>query len=347
MSLRDIITELRSGTPDPVKAARWLRYAGYACFLAAAWNAAFTFFDSEGLSKLPLPPYFNEGLVVLVVAGCLFILSSRGVAEKNTAAVLWGQLAIILVVALLASFSYWMMWMPDKTGFGDDQVPGGWFGYFWSAACVLVSLQFFVPAFFAFGYLQRLKPVIDHNTAIGVMTPPAPAPGIASDQDNYCHALLPFGVHTTFFVVLATGMVLIILVGHFVEGIGMHGVFLPMFLVIFFGPILYNYIPSPFQKQRRAVNVATGGGSIFLLNGSWPFFRLLIYPDGIEIRFFLHAWFIPYTRLESVTLNRSFLTKALLIRSDLPKVPSRIRFYSLRKKDLLAQIEACQKRDGQ
>ena len=347
MSLRDIISELRSKTPDAVKAARWLRYAGYACFLAAAWNAAFTFFDPEGIAELPMPPYFNEGLVMLVVAGGLFMLSGRGMAEKSPGAVMWGQMAIILVVALLASFIFWMMGMPGKMGFGKGQGPGEWFDLIWPAACVLVSLQFFVPAFFAFGYLRRLKPVLDNHTAIGGMAPSAPVPGIASDQDGYCHALLPFGVHITFFVVFATGMLVIFLVSRLVEGVGLHGVFLPMFLVLFFGPILYNYIPSPFQKQRRAVNVATGGGSIFLLNGSWPFFRLLIYPDGIEIRFFLHAWFIPYTRLASVTLNRSFLTKSLLICSDLPKVPSRIRFYSLRKKDLLAQIEACQKRNGQ
>ena len=235
--------------------------------------------------------------------------------------------------------------MPARMGFGGEKNPLEWFGLIWPAACVLASLQFFVPAWFAFGYLQRLKRRLENETIVGGGMPPSPAPGVENDQDRYCHALLPFGVHLTFFAVLGGGMLAAFLVSHFVEGIEMHGLFLPVFLVIFVGPILFNYIPSPFQKQRKVLAQVTGGGSIYMLNGTWPFFRLLIYADGIEIRFFLHAWFIPYTRLESISLNRLFLSRALLICSDLPRVPSRIRFFSFRKEALLARIEACRKGD--
>ena len=342
MSLRDIVVELRSGTPDAEKAARWLRYAGYACFLAAAWNAVFTFFDSEGMSELPIPPYFAEGLFILAATGVLFLISSRGVAEKEPEGVTKGQVAIVLTCALIAAFIYWMADMPGRMGFGQGNVPGG-FDLFWPLACVLVSMQFFLPAYFALGYLQRLKGVLAVD-AVSARTMPPPAPSASEDnQDIYCHALLPFGVHITFYVVLATGMLAIFLLSSSLDAAGIHGAVFPIFLVLFLGPVLYNYIPSPFQKQREARHVATGGGSIFFLNGTWPFFRLLVYADGIEVRFFLHAWFIPYTKLESISLSRNVISKALLICSDLPKVPSRIRFFSLKKKVLLEKIEACRK----
>ncbi len=328
MSLRDILVELRSGTPDAEKAARWLRYAGYACFLAAAWNAVITFFDSEEMSELPMPSYFAEGLFILAAIGVLFLISSRGVTEKEPEGVTKGQVAIVLTCALIAAFIYWMMGMPGRMGFGNGNVPGG-FERFWPLACVLVSLQFFFPAYFALGYLQRLKGVLASDAVSARIMPP-PASTISKDnQDTYCHALLPFGVHITFFVVLATGMLIIFLLSSTLGAAGVHGTIFPIFLVLIFGPVLYNYVPSPFQKQRKTRHVATGGGSIFFLNGTWPFFRLLVYADGIEIRFFLHAWFIPYTKLESISLSRNFISKALLICSDLPKVPSRIRFFSL------------------
>ncbi len=342
MSLRDILVELRSGAPDAEKAARWLRYAGYACFLVAAWNAVFTFFNAEGMSELPMPPFFEEGLFILAAIGVLFLISSRGVADKEPEGVTKGQVAIVLTSALIAAFIYWMAEMPGRMGFGHGNAPGG-FDLFWPLACVLVSMQFFLPAYFALGYLQRLKGVLASD-AVSARTMPPPASSASEDhQDIYCHALLPFGVHITFFVVLATGMLIIFLLSSTLDAAGIHGAVFPIFLVLFFGPVLYNYIPSPFQKQRKARDAATGGGSIFFLNGTWPLFRLLIYADGIEIRFFLHAWFIPYSKLERISLSRNFLSRALLICSDLPKVPSRIRFFSFRKKDLLEKIEACRK----
>lgn len=340
MSLRDFVDELRSGEPKADKAARWLRYGGYGCLLVVAWNAAFLYFEPVGMSELPFPPHVNEGLAMLALAGVLLILAGRGVAANNAGAVVWGQLAVVMIAVLVAAFTYWMMKVPERMGFGGGRGFGVWFEVVWYAACLAVSLQFFVPAYFAIGYLRRLTGVLE-NGAIGIVTaPPAPTPGPTEEPDRYCHALLPFGVHLTFFGLLAAGLLVGLLVSQLAEGAAAPGVFLPVLLLLVFGPILFNYLPSPFQKQRRPLDAATGGGSILLLNGSWPYFRLLIYEDGLEVRFFFHAWFIPYARLESATLQRVFFSTALLIRSDLPKVPNRIRFFSFRKKDLLARIEA-------
>jgi hypothetical protein len=342
MSYRDIVSALRAKTPDPGKASRWLKYAGLGCLAVAAWNVVFVFFDPVAIAKLPIPAYFIHGLALLAAAGCLFIVAGRGVAEKSPGAVLWGQLAVVLVMALLAAFTYALTGMPQKMGLGGERHSFEWFDVIWMAAGVLVAMQFLVPGYFALGYLQRLKQVLVDETILGRRrTSAPPAPDVRRNPDNYCHALLPFGIYFNFFVPIGAGVLFFIFGSRFLEGLGGPGLFLLFFLLLFFGPILFNYLPSPFEKQREVIEQVTGGGSIFMLNGSWPFFRLLVYADGIEIRFFLHAWFIPYARLESISLKRMFLTRNLLIRSDLPGVPSRIRFAGARKEALLARIEAC------
>ena len=231
------------------------------------------------------------------------------------------------------------MVLPGRVWVGRGQGPGGWFEVFWWVVCLITALQFFWPAYFALGYLRRLRGVLENCAFDGGPAPISPTPDTPSDPDTFCHAIVPFGVHLTFFGVLAAGMLVIFLTNRLAGGGAMPFLVLPTLLLMVFGPVVFNYLPSPFQKQRRVLETAAGGGSIFMMNGSWPFFRLLVYEDGIEIRFFLHAWFIPYVRLESVSLERVFVSRALLIRSDLPKVPDRIRFYSSRQNDLLAQVE--------
>ena len=115
--------------------------------------------------------------------------------------------------------------------------------------------------------------------------------------------------------------------------------FLPVFILVFFSPILYNRVASPFEQERPLVASYTGGGSTFLLNASWPFFRLLVYNDGVEIRVIFHRFFIPYDRMEDLPAKLGFFSMGILFRSDLPGVPSSIRFYGFGSKGTLALIQ--------
>jgi hypothetical protein len=115
--------------------------------------------------------------------------------------------------------------------------------------------------------------------------------------------------------------------------------FILFFLLIFIGPFLYNRTTSPFEERRSAVASFTGGGSILLLNGSWLFFRLLIYADGVEIRVPFHRHFIPYDKMDNLPAKIGFFSSGVLFRSDLPEVPSSIRFYGFRSKDVLKAVQ--------
>jgi hypothetical protein len=99
-----------------------------------------------------------------------------------------------------------------------------------------------------------------------------------------------------------------------------------VFLFIFLVPTLFNYFPSPFRQNRKLVAAFTGGGSIFLFHGSWPFFRLMVYEDALEVRVEFHRFLIPYEKMEDIPGKVGFFSLGMEIRSDLPDVPSSIRF---------------------
>ncbi len=110
---------------------------------------------------------------------------------------------------------------------------------------------------------------------------------------------------------------------------------MPIFVLIFFGPVVYNYIPSRFQRERSVVASYTGGGSILLFRGSWPFFRLMVYEDGVEVRVEFHRFFIPYNEMADLPNKIGFFSRGVLIKSDLPGVPSGIRFSGFGMKKIL------------
>jgi hypothetical protein len=99
-----------------------------------------------------------------------------------------------------------------------------------------------------------------------------------------------------------------------------------VFIFIFLGPTIFNYLSSPFQENRKLLTAFTGGGSIFLFSGSWPFFRLMVYDDALEVRVMFHRFLIPYEKMDDIPNKLGFFSTGMLIKSDLPDVPSSIRF---------------------
>ncbi len=108
---------------------------------------------------------------------------------------------------------------------------------------------------------------------------------------------------------------------------------------MFFTPIIYNYLPSPFQKDREVIVSYTGGGSVNLFSGSWPFFRLFVYEDGLEIRVMLHRFFIPYDKMSDPPEKIGFFNRGILIESDFPGVPSGIRYNGFGMKKVIKTIK--------
>jgi hypothetical protein len=155
---------------------------------------------------------------------------------------------------------------------------------------------------------------------------------------RYKDSPVPCGAGGTFIALLAVPLVGM-LIAQQAFGLQVLPVLLALlFLLVFIGPVLYNRVVSPLEEQRSAVASYTGGGSIFLLNGSWPFFRLLVSADGVELRFMLHRYFIPCDRLEDLPERTGFFSGGVPFRSDLPGVPSSIRFSAFGSRGVLALV---------
>lgn len=342
MSFFDLLQELRKGEPDISKAAKAMNILGWVCLVGAVWNYVMFYVGPFEQDPFNLPPDFPYiALVSLSLLGGLFLLSGRGINARAP----WGkklaQLGVLLMIGLMIGFSIFMLSMKGFSLFREE-LPVV-FGVF----MVIFIAQFGLPAYFGIRYLGRL-PVNENNYAGPAYRPVAARQPEGSGRSRnsttmekqYKEALFPFGVLGTFALLLAVPLAGIMLAEKYAGPEVIPFLFFPLFLLVFVGPALYNRSESSFEKERTPVATYTGGGSMFLFNGSWPFFRLLVYADGVEIRVMFHRFFIPYDEMADLPEKIGFFSMGILFKSKLPDVPSSIRFYGSRSKKILEMVKA-------
>ena len=343
MDFFDFIKELRKGEPDVKRAAKAMKILGWISILGAVWNFAFFYlvsFEEFPINGSPLYPYL--ALICFTLQGVLFFFFSRGIKKQEPWGKKVGQLAIITFVTLLLGSMFFLFPLKELP-LGNDM-----FSVVFALFLCLALAQFWVPSYFGVRYLGRL-PVKENVYAEDRFRPEDHTKVLTEEtllehleqQIKYKDSPFPFGIFGifgTFGLLLAIFFVIFFIAGKYVGMEIMSFLFLPAFLFIFFGPVAYNYVSSPFQKGRNLVASFTGGGSIFLFNGSWPFFRLLVYTDGVEIRSTFHRYFIPYNKMEDIPDKIGFFNRGILIRSDLPDVPSGIRFSGFGMKKILKVV---------
>jgi hypothetical protein len=335
MSYFDLIRELRSGETDAAKAAKAMKVLGWISIGVGIWNYVFLVFLL--FKEMPIsidPEYPVVALVCGMFLGGLFFLSGRGIAGRELWGRRLGQLTVALFAAAIVGGSIMM--------FTRINVPVMPPVPFMAVFLIIFLAQFVIPAFYGIRYLGRLP--VDEN---GYERPMSRAEqptrlsetGIDRKQSTsgyrYKEAPVPFGILGTFFLLIAVPMIIAFAAQRFAGPALSTTLFLAMFLLIFAGPVLYNQVPSGFERARIVAASYTGGGSLFLFNGSWPFFRLLVYDDGVEIRIIFHRFFIPYDKMDDLPEKVGFFSSGVLFKSDLPDVPSSIRFYGFGSKRIL------------
>jgi len=322
MDYFDILRELRRGEPDIDKTANALKVLGWLAVAGGLWNFGFYYLAPLEKFAIKLPPNFPHiALIALAALGGLYLYASRAVKDRNPWGRTVGQTAIVLSLGLIAGFA-WFAFHQFKMP-RDMEGVSNVFGI----VMVLVLAQFALPAYFGVRYLNRLPS--DEDARGAVFRPPASqanAPPIPGGARCYKDALLPFGVFGTFLLLLAVPLAMFLLVGKLGDARRLTFMPFPLFIFVFGAPVAYNYLASPFQADRKVRASFTGGGSIFLFSGSWPFFRLLVYADGLEVRVMFHRFFIPYDQMGALPAKIGFFSRGLLIESNLPGVPSGIRY---------------------
>ncbi|MBL0712709.1 MAG: hypothetical protein JJV98_03310 [Desulfosarcina sp.] len=156
MSVRAFFRELKSENPRFERAEKWMRYAGYGCLAAAVWNFGFGLFADRAV----LPHFWNLGLGVLAAAGLAFVFSARALARTRLAGTWLGQLGIVLLLAVMTGFMYWMIIMPGgqmAAPAGGGDAPPSALKAFFGIFLAFVFFQFAFPGVMIMKYLERLK----------------------------------------------------------------------------------------------------------------------------------------------------------------------------------------------
>lgn len=337
MTYFDFLKELREGEPNPEKTAKVMKKAGWICCAVGVWNYFVFYIAPFDKAPFNLPQSYPWAtLIVLLLTGSLFLIASKGIREMEPCGVKTGQLAIILLMAAITYYTFFVFpihRLPIKEKF---------FSYIFLAFSIAFIVQFGLLAFFGIRYLERLpsnetgytgryRKMSSATSTSGPAEPVRVPPG-----KTYHESLLPFHPGVTMVVCIGVPIALIFLCAKISGTIGPES--LIIFLIMFFGPTIYNIIPSSFQRERQAISVYRGGGSALMMNASWPFFRLLVYSDGIEIRFMYQRYFIPFDKLGDIPEKIGFFNRGIEIKCDLPDVPSSIRFSGFGMKKMLKEL---------
>ncbi len=293
MDYFDLINELRKGEPNIRKAERAVKTLGWICIFGAVWNFIMPLIVSfEGNPFLP-ESFPLVAFISLLIVGVLFLISSRGIGQKAKWGVLTAQISIVLVLGLIAAFA--VVFIFSSKDFLPKEPA---FRVIAAIIFTLVFGQFFILGFFGMQYLERLpvEELVISNIRFGIDKEAGDEvsevkSSIPWEEQTYKDALFPFGIGGTFALLVTGLLITVFAVDRYLGESMMSAVFLSGFVLVLFGPLVYNRLPSPFERNRELIASYTGGGSIALFTGSWPFFKLIVYKDGLEVRVMFHRFF--------------------------------------------------------
>jgi len=144
---------------------------------------------------------------------------------------------------------------------------------------------------------------------------------------QYSDSIFPFGIGASFFSALAimmfAGVIAGFLLGDKQDFRQLGGIpLLIIFLSLLAGPLLYNRKKSRFQVNKVILEKFDGIGTIQGLRGA--FFRLLLYEQGVEIRAFYHRYYIPFTKINTASIEKGYFNNRLNIVTGISGVPEYI-----------------------
>ena len=160
-------------------------------------------------------------------------------------------------------------------------------------------------------------------------------------QHKYKDALFPYGLIGTFALFFCIAAVSIGINIFFGEP-HLRPFFILILILAILSSVAYNFVSSPFERARSLIASCTGGGrtlQTFQFRGTWPFFRLMVYGDGVEVRVMFHRFFIPYDKMDDLSSVTWFFSEGLYIESDLRDVPSSISFYGIIMRKVLEAVD--------
>lgn len=158
-------------------------------------------------------------------------------------------------------------------------------------------------------------------------------------------SVFPWGIGVSFIVTLLALMLGGVSVGvflrpflkqkNFEQGGGI--ILLVIIIAIMVGPMIYNKRISRFERQRAPLETVDYFGLIQGLRGA--FIRLLIYEEGLEIRAFYHRYYIPFDKIEGVSIESILFSDRINIETAIRGVPEFLTLPDSRQSDLASIIQ--------
>ena len=151
--------------------------------------------------------------------------------------------------------------------------------------------------------------------------------GVIPMNHKYSDSLFPWGIGASFVIALLALMLGGVLVGvflgtyleqkNFKQGGGI--ILLVVILMMIVGPMIYNKRVSRFERGKNPLEIIDHFGIIQGLRGA--FIRLLLYEEGFEIRAFYHRYYIPFEKIDGVSIERILFCNRINIKTKIEGVP--------------------------
>ena len=164
-------------------------------------------------------------------------------------------------------------------------------------------------------------------------------------NQKYSDSMFPWGIGASFVISFITLMLLGVFGGVFwgsyieSNGIKQGGglILLVAILVILVGPMIDNKRVSRFERGKKPIEIIDHFGIIQGLRGA--FIRLLMYDDGIEIRAFYHRYYIPFVKINGVSIEKLLFSNRINIKTKIDGVPEFMTLPDKQLSDLASIIE--------
>jgi hypothetical protein len=101
--------------------------------------------------------------------------------------------------------------------------------------------------------------------------------------------------------------------------------------------MIYNKRVSRFEKGKNPLEIIDHFGIIQGLRG--VFIRLLLYEEGLEIRAFYHRYYIPFDKIDGVTIERILFCNRINIKTKIEGVPGFLTLPDKQLSDLASIIQ--------
>ncbi len=327
-----MIKELRTGKPDPKNVAQNFAIWGVSIFALVIILYAE---QKSNVFEIFPPEIYVEIIIASIIIAVFCLLSALGVYRRKSWGKRLGQLSAVLLYCAALAWDYLVFLSPEN--FKTDS-----FMPFIPAILSVVFLVVAIPVvYYGIRYLGRLPVheesiIAEPKTFKELSGDSAESPVIGTIELKYHHSFFPYGVAGVAIFILIPFITTLIIPTVILKDLYFIVLFLGI-IVFFFLLVISNYVGSPFQSGRRLITTIDGGGGDAVVEASMPFYRLLVYEDGIEIRGFFQCYFIPYDKITGIRKSK-LLGSAVEIRSKAPDVPESITFASFHTGKIISMI---------